>query len=386
MKKIRRDFPAIWQYDKKGHTYWKVDLRRKHYTGPTFKSFNRIESAKSYATEVAEKVSKEGVKSISIVGVDPRIAKIEGQLAQFGKTLDEAIQVALGVFRREQVVKESPFFGELLTVWIDDKRTGLKKLRPKSLKNLSSMADIFKADFGMVKIQEIDEKRVVDYLKGKDLADQSRENYRNVLSQFFNWCKKNKYHTENPAEKIEIEVSKGTTKFFTVEQCKEIMRLALDPQYKDVTAYLALCLFGGIRPEEVCRMTWEKNILMDTKEIFLNHEITKTKKDRQFRMNDNLFEWLQFCKKLDTKLLAPAESNIHNYRNKLTKLLSFPWIQDGLRHSFATFSYAKSRNYEDLRHVMGNSPGIIERFYKGIISHTEVEKFFAITPESLEKK
>jgi hypothetical protein len=35
---------------------------------------------------------------------------------------------------------------------------------------------------------------------------------------------------------------------------------------------------------------------------------------------------------------------------------------------------------------MGNSKEIIERWYKNVISHTEVEKFWSITPESIEPK
>lgn len=385
MKIHRKTYPRIYEYLSKGYTYFRVDLRRKNYVGNPFKQFTKLDDAKTYANGVAETVNDNGIKSISTNGIDPRMVKFEEQCAMYGKTIEQALDAAFKLFAADRIVKESPYMAELLTLWLDDKKTGLKKLRPKSLKALGSMASIWKTDFDMARIAEIDEKRIVDYLKSKDISNQSRENYRNCLSQFFNWCIKQKYSTVNPAVDIDIEVAKSTAKFFTVDQCKELMNLSLDPQYKDVTAYLALCLFAGIRPDEVCRMTWDKNILMDTREIYLNHEITKTKKDRQFKMNDNLFEWLTFCKTQGTKLLAPTEWNIHNFRNKLTKQLSFDWVQDGLRHTFATFMYAKNKNYEDLRHVMGNSPGVIERFYKGIISHTEVEKFFSITPATLKK-
>jgi len=33
------------------------------------------------------------------------------------------------------------------------------------------------------------------------------------------------------------------------------------------------------------------------------------------------------------------------------------------------------RHLQELRHIMGNSPSVIDRFYKGAISQVEVEKF-----------
>jgi len=53
------------------------------------------------------------------------------------------------------------------------------------------------------------------------------------------------------------------------------------------------------------------------------------------------------------------------------------------RHTFATFQYAEYKNYEQLRFIMGNSPGIIQRHYKGTISQDEISKFKAINPKNL---
>ena len=359
-----------------------MDLRRKHYQGPKWKNFTDRQAALKYAAETGEKVAKDGVSSISVIGSDPRIQAWSEQFAIYGKTLEEAVDAALAVFERDRKVKESPYMAELLSLWVDDKRTGLKTLRPKTLKSIRNMANMFKTDFGMTRMKEIDQSRVEDYLKAKAVSDQTRENVRNYLAQFFNWSIKKRYHDQNPAEAIEIEVNRGSPGFFQVEDCEAMMKEALKPEHRPLTAYLALCLFGGIRPDEVARMTWETNVKMGTKEIFLQVDITKTKKERIFRMADNLFEWLAFCK--DQKPLVPA-SNIQNMRVRLCKAQTFDWIPDGLRHTFATLHYAKHKSFEELRHVMGNSPAIIDRFYKGAISHADVDRFWSITPASLTK-
>jgi hypothetical protein len=80
--------------------------------------------------------------------------------------------------------------------------------------------------------------------------------------------------------------------------------------------------------------------------------------------------------------------HLKNKRQAFVKTLSLPRIQDGLRHTFCTFHYAKNHNTcpeprrraEELRRIVGNSPSVIDRFYKGAISQVEVEKFWTIGP------
>lgn len=376
MKTIRKDWPKVRQYVKSGNTYFSVDLRRKHYTGSKFKNFTDKDRALGYAAEVGDQVAQKGL--ISLTTDDPRIKVWSAQCAVFGKTLDQAFEIALGVFQREQTVKESPYMAELLSVWVLDKiENKLKPLRPRTIKTIRNMADLFKLDFGMTRMKEIDQKRVESYLNGKDVSNQTRKNICNYLGQFFNWSMLKNYHDTNPAEKIEVHVENGVPEFFTVLQCEELMKAAATVENQNMTAYFALCLFAGIRPDECERMTWEKNIKMDSKEIYLQAAITKTKKDRLFTMSDNLYNWLNFCQ--ENKPLVP-ESNIKNHRVKVCKGTNFEWIQDGMRHTFATFHYAKFKSLEELRHIMGNSPSIIERFYKGTIPAAEVEKFWQIRP------
>ena len=378
MKTIRREYPRVRQYVKSGNTYFSVDLRRKHYQGPKWKNFTDRQPALTYAASIGDKVAKEGLNSISVIGADPRVAAWTEQFAIYGKTLEEAVETALVVFEKERQTKESPYMAELLSVWVDDKITNtLKPLRPKTLKSIRNMANLFKEDFGMIRMKEIDQDRIEDYLRNKDVSNQTRKNMCSYLGQFFNWAKSKKYHDQNPSEFIEIHVENGTPEFFTVAQCEEMMKEVLKAENRSMTAYFALCLFGGIRPEEVERMNWEKNIKMDTREIFLPSTITKTKRDRLFLMSDNLFQWLQNCREIKP-LVPPA--NVKNLRVKVCKGLTFGWVQDGLRHTFATFHYAKDKNLETLRQIMGNSPNIIEKFYKGVITAAEVSKFWGIVP------
>jgi integrase len=176
-----------------------------------------------------------------------------------------------------------------------------------------------------------------------------------------------------PVTQIHVEVAQPA--YYSVEQAIEMM--GLTKEHNELMAYVAMGLFAGIRPEETQRLTWE-HVNLETAEITIPHTISKTKKTRLFKIEPNLLAWLKAHKSTGQPLI-PSE----NFLNKLVafkKSLSFKWIADGLRHTFATFEYARSKNLETLRYIMGNSPGVIERFYRSAISEATVNQYWGIVP------
>ena len=57
-----------------------------------------------------------------------------------------------------------------------------------------------------------------------------------------------------------------------------------------------------------------------------------------------------------------------------------PWPQDGLRHSFASYYYAMSRDLKATAHQSGNSEAIVLAHYNNPRSREEAELWFALTP------
>ncbi len=376
MKPIRKEYPPIRAYRKHGITYFRVDLRRKHHVGAKSKQFTDKTAAISFANATATQVAKQGLNSIATNGTDARIAVWNEQLSKYGKTVEDAMQLALKHYAGEQIKAETPLIETLLPLWVTDKTTNpLKPLREDSTKSIKNMSANFTKDFGKKRIAEIDYKFVDEYLKGKNVSNQTRKNINSYLSQFFNWCiHKDHFTGKNPCDKVEIHIEQGVPEFYTIEQCQDILKRVKGEA--NLYPYVALCLFAGIRPKEVQRMTWE-NINMETKEITIYANKAKTKKSRLFVMDEVLVEWLKLADKTKPLILP-------NLRNSLVKAMKdFNWIGDGLRHTFCTYHYAKHQKMEALRHAMGNSPTVIDKFYKGVISSTEVEKFWTMTPSTI---
>ena len=188
---------------------------------------------------------------------------------------------------------------------------------------------------------------------------------------FFNWLADCGVVSSNPTTKIKISIVLPPPEFYTVGQANELMTKA-----GNLVGYISLGLFGGIRPEECQKLTWS-HINFESGEISIPNTISKTKKPRLFKMEPNWIEWLKVCK-TSTEPLVPQ--NFGKSFREYQKKLSFKWVKDGLRHSYATYSYARDKNLETLRYVMGNSPGIIERHYKGTISQDLVQGYWNIKP------
>lgn len=372
-KTLRREWPQVRQFSRGKHIYTAVDLRRAGYNGQKWKNFKTATEALEYARRVAEKVKATGVNSINKLNADPRIANWEQQLAIYGKTIEQAINSALTLYAQQQKDKASPFISGLLTLWVDDRKNDkLNPLRPRSLKSLRVAADTFKKDLNDAKLIDITQERIEQYLNTKGDSNQYRENLRNYLGQFFNWAIKKGYSPTNPAKKIEIRVIRTTPVFFSVDDSSKVMKLAVK---HNMAGYFSLCLFGGVRPEEAEKLSWG-HINLTTKEITIPADISKTKKPRQWVMSDTLYKWLG---SLDNKQPL-IQSGWRKAKRAVIKAMG-NWQQDVLRHTFCTYTYALHHKLEELSYVMGNSPRIIETFYRGIIPQAEVEKWFKILPK-----
>ena len=379
---IRTEYPPIRTYAKSGQIYYRVDLRGQHYQGTKkTKQFKTQDDAEKFAEDWANNILRKGFDSVQAVN-SPRLIELEKQCALFGFTPEDAVKVACDFWFKEKAIKISPMMAELLDKWVIDRQTGIKKIREQSQNAIKNYANLFKQYFGKLRIKEVTHETVEDYLKSREMSQQTKKNNLRYLQNFFNWANhRNFYQGINPAKYWikEIQIERKTAKYYTVTECEYILRETMKPENQRIIAYFALGLFAGIRPDETEKLTWE-NIKMDTKEIFIPASISKTKADRQFVMSDTLYAWLSSVKNVQP--LIPKK-NLRRIKDAVTKKLNFIFT-DGLRHTMATFHYAKYKNYETLKSIMGNSPNIIQKHYKGVVSETEIEKFFALTPEFIQ--
>ncbi len=102
----------------------------------------------------------------------------------------------------------------------------------------------------------------------------------------------------------------------------------------DFVPIIAVGCFGGVRPDESARMTWEM-IDFKRKHIDLPAEITKDGDRRIVDMSDNLIEWLMACRKRSGTLLPVY---FRRKRWALCRAMNWKeWPDDILRHSYGSY-------------------------------------------------
>lgn len=172
--------------------------------------------------------------------------------------------------------------------------------------------------------------------------------------------------------------------FLSLEDVQALLKA--EPPYRWV---FALCLFAGIRPEEIASsekrgLQWE-HINRAEKLIRIPADIAKgSRRGSMARLidqaPDNLWSWLRD---------APAEGPVFPLLPRqitywARRLAGYTgdrkWPYDGLRRSFATYHVAAFNDVGKTSLIMGHrgSTDMIFRHYRGLTTRAQGEAFFAL--------
>jgi len=299
--------------------------------------------------------------------------------------------------------------------WLDGARC---ELRPHSKKNLRIRVGPFANAMPGRRVADVTPDMIDDYLSKRDVSPKSRDNDRRAISGFFAWCmgyeggeaRSNRRWTEaNPCHREKRKRQKNGERppILTVDQCKALLEAAENHEHGVVAPYIAVCLFGGLRPFEAQRLTWQAVNLSDN-EIRLEGTKTKTGSPRVVAIDQTLRAWLKayegkpfhpenWRRELDVVKEAAglvkretAKSNhtvqkmkrgkLVNAKHYWKRIVPVAWAQDILRHTAASHFFRKTGSYGKTAEQFGNSEAIIKRHYQGLVSSDDTAKFYALLP------
>ena len=248
-------------------------------------------------------------------------------------------------------------------------------LRPRSHEDMGRRLRPLKDDLGHV---------AIDVVSGDDLKKilskhkpQNRANYQRYFSMFFRWCVKNGSRDSNPIDRMEaVKLDDHAPEVYTPNQVAAIFKSTTT----EMTPYLALAFFGGVRPDEIRRLDWSDIELTDGV-IHIRASVSKTKRARFVEMPKNLREWLATCPNREGLVFPHSTSSLHRWRTKVYRDAGAPSIQDGARHSAATYFLAL-HTIEETTEMLGHSDKVLFRHYRGLMKgkKTKAKKYFDIRP------
>jgi len=292
---------------------------------------------------------------------------------------------------KPSVIKESPRLDDALkeyTTWMD----GTEELRLQTKLNLRRRVTNFVKGVGNKRVIDVVPEHVEQYLASRNVAPITKDADRRAVSSFFVWCMKGKRHwaINNPCYAVEIEgmATNGDHEpvVLAVDDCEKLLRAAEAFEGGRLVPYISLCMFGGLRPNEAARVTWEQINLADC-ELRLRGAQTKTGTGRTVQVCPTLRAWLRRYKGQDEIYRPFFDEKLRDVRTgvgygKPTKESPDlrPWVPDVLRHTAISHYFRASGSYGRTAEQFGNSESIIKKHYQSRVSSKDTKRFYALRP------
>jgi integrase len=308
------------------------------------------------------------------------------RLTQRGWTLTRATDWVLG---HAADYDSQPPLQKLIEQFLAEQKAS--GVAPATLIDLRSRLRKLSRWFSDSKAHEITSDEIrqwnTDLEEVEELGALSRRHYLNKASQFFRRCVLNKKCAENPVAAVKRpKVIEGEIEFLTVEQCQRILDLAAD---HGLYHYAVLGMFAGIRAAELRRLH-RKHVHLDRRIIILGADVTKKSRRRVIEMHegdplgDCLMSWLS-ARPLPDRIFAGNLSTYRRHFRRLRDRLGFDWVQNGLRHTAATYCYGLTSDIIKTAALLGDHDiRTLDMHYRGLTTRKEAEAFYALRPADSE--
>lgn len=272
------------------------------------------------------------------------------------------------------------------------------KLSAVHLRDLESRLNRFCAVF-QININGISGTMLQAWLDDMKGSGRTKQNYLRVVASLFRFAIKRKYLAKDSLEEIEAvqqaKADSGEIEIFTSTEMNEILAAARP----EMVPWLAIAGFAGLRSAELHRLDWGE-VNLEERHIEIKASKAKTAARRLAPITDNLAAWLAPHKKPSGKItgfeswwnqIPKVVEAVNEQRRQLaersgkppTSVKKFIWKHNALRHSFCSYRLAAIKNAAQVALEAGNSPQMIFKHYRQLVTEAEANKWFAIIPANV---
>jgi len=343
------------------------------------KTFRRSYNSEASALAEADRIVRH------LATCDGSITALSGQDVSYFNECKERLgstpmHVAVEFYLKfhERTSQNPQTFSEVWALWYATVQE--RQLSSRYYQTLRNHKNTWEPEFGKRFIDTIAPEEYLTFLGRSKYSPKTKRNLFGTLSSLLRWAaKKNQRYISK--DKTEMEPNFPSEKEVTVEfyTPDELCAIFAATEHR-LLAYTALMAFGGTRSSEAShRKLTRHNILPAERLIRLGPEITKTGTGRALNIPDNLQVWLdRFAPEKGpiskTVKINPPDKDV-------LKLCGVETKDNALRHSFCSYHIALHRNSELTAEVAGNSPAMLRKHYKALVSTVAAEQWFNITPD-----
>ncbi len=213
----------------------------------------------------------------------------------------------------------------------------------------------------------------------KKLGPVSKNGIRRNIVTMFGFAKRQGYL--HPERKTAAELSESfrapetEIEIFTPEEMERMLNVC----NARILPLVAIGAFAGIRSAEIRRLDWE-DIKWDRGHIEIAGRKAKTAARRLVPLTENLKAWLAPWREAKGEIIKLSDPS--GTLNDIAVKAKIPggWRQNALRHSFISYRVAETGDVARTALEAGNSPKMIFRHYREVVTEEDSAKWFSIMP------
>lgn len=266
-----------------------------------------------------------------------------------------------------------------------------KRVRTRTLKDYRSRLAGLLCVHGHRQVHEITTDDLKPLVYQSELSSLTITGNLRVLNTFFAWCQGQKFCPRNPAVDLERpRQDQQEPSILTLPQVIKLLESAHEYESGKLIPYIVLSLFAGLRHGEMERLKW-KHIDLDQAVIRVDGSITKCRQRRVIEMSENLASWLRAYRgfpllgsnwRRDFQAVR-MKADLYKSSGKKGKSA---WQPDILRHTALSYHFAKTVNDQQTAQWAGNSPEVLHRHYRGLVTQKDSDQYWSLMPEAFQSK
>lgn len=211
-------------------------------------------------------------------------------------------------------------------------------------------------------------------------TETTRSQYYRYTRMFFRWAHlKMRYIERDPSLVLDAPKAAVGRELLKPEQMGALLKLGMDDWLK---VCILLAAFAGIRTEELLKMNWD-DIDAKSGEIHIRPGVMKDSGGYDQRIVDftkPITKRKKLFKNKSGKLVPITSRKFHYAREVLATAMGWgKWPDNCLRHSFATYHLAQSKNANATAFQMGHTtPSMVLKVYAVPAKRANADAWWAI--------
>jgi integrase len=340
--------------------------------------FETRDAAQSFAAFKEKEREQDGIKHAEFPTALRIMAQNAVQVLQpFGKTIDDAVRHYASHL---QASARSCSAEQLVSEFVAAKKTD--GIGPRHLYDLESRLSVFADEFNGKMVATITRAEIDAWLRSLAVGPRTRNHYRAVTLQAFNFALRNGYAVENPVlGAAKAKVTGQVPGILTVTEAAHLLETATP----DVLPYFAIGLFAGLRRAELERLDWSE-IDFESGLIQVTAAKAKTAQRRFVTLQPNLRQWLLPYRQLKGNV-TPTVGFRETFEATREQAGIKEWPDNALRHSFASYHLAHFKNAASTALELGHHDSRVTfAHYRELVRPKEAARYWQIKPAGRSRK